>query len=148
MPIARTTTPAGAKIRSPANAADRASEAISAASCDSSARRPRIVSSAPPPIQITANPTCTVLNATYQLDDEEMKTIATARNAAAISAVGTSEACRAAGVLATDVFSMGSDVSGYHHGLQAVRTAPREAKDLELHAVSTDVKVTRSSFQA
>jgi hypothetical protein len=49
------------------------------------------VSRAPPPIQITANRTWTVLNTKYQSDDQRKMT-ATARNASPMSAVGARDA--------------------------------------------------------
>ena len=81
---------AGLKSFSPTIAACRATTAISAGSFRRSAIRPSTVSSEPPPIQMTANTTWTALNVKYQ-EDELMKTIATRRNPAAISALGSSD---------------------------------------------------------
>src|SRR5436190_10122195 len=66
IPARSTSIPAGAKSRSPANAAWRASVAISLGSSLRSARRPSMVSSRPPPTQKTARTTWRTRNTAYQ----------------------------------------------------------------------------------
>src|SRR5215213_7036325 len=87
IPIATTTSPAGAKIRSPQNPAWRAICARYARSLRRCARTASVTRIAPPPSHTIAARTCTVLKTRYHAGVETRKTIPTTRKIPAAASV-------------------------------------------------------------